>query len=215
MAAVSGLVIALVAGAIAVAVGLGYAARRHPSPCPSCLIVLLENRWMERRAGSAVLLDRARVGPGMRILDVGCGPGRVSLPAAARVGLEGEVVALDIQPSMLQVLEARMAERGVTNVRTMLAGAGDGKVECGAFDRVLLVTVLGEIADRPGALREVFDALKPGGLLSVTEVLPDPHYQTEATVRRLVGQVGLEFVESFGNVLAFTLNFVKPDAPPP
>jgi ubiquinone/menaquinone biosynthesis C-methylase UbiE len=214
MGAVSGLAIALAAGAIATFVGLGYAVRRHPSPCPSSLIVLLENRWMEKRAGSTTLLDRAGVGPGMRILDVGCGPGRLSLPAAVRVGLEGEVVALDIQPSMLQVLEARMAERGVTNVRTVLAGAGDGKVERGAFDRVLLVTVLGEIPDGPRALREAFDALKPGGLLSVTEVLPDPHYQSRATVRRLAEQAGLEFVESFGNVLAFTLNFVKPDALP-
>jgi hypothetical protein len=74
------------------------------------------------------------------------------------------------------------------------------------------VTVLGEIPEQKTALAEIFDSLKPGGVLSVTELIPDPHYQSRNTVRRLV--LGAGFVEEhcFGNWLAFTLNFVKPDA---
>ena len=53
------------------------------------------------------------------------------------------------------------------------------------FDRALLVTVLGEIPDRDAALRAIFDALKPGGILSITEILRDPHYQRRTTVLRL------------------------------
>jgi len=41
----------------------------------------------------------------------------------------------------------------------------------------VLVTVLGEVPDREAALREIFDALKPGGILSVTEIIFDPHFQ--------------------------------------
>jgi ubiquinone/menaquinone biosynthesis C-methylase UbiE len=167
---------------------------------------------MEALAGSSTLLDRAGVSAGMQVLDVGCGPGRVTLPAAERVGAEGEVVALDIQPAMLAKLERRITERGVTNIRTLLAGAGDGKLDREAFDRAFLVTVLGEIPDREGALREIFSALRPGGLLSITEVFPDPHYQRRSTLRRVAEGAGFRFERFFGTRLAYTANFLRPAA---
>ncbi|MBV7335912.1 class I SAM-dependent methyltransferase [Chloroflexi bacterium TSY] len=43
------------------------------------------------------------------------------------------------------------------------------------FDRAVLVTILGEIPDRRAALAAIFDALKPGGTLTITGVLLDPH----------------------------------------
>jgi hypothetical protein len=49
------------------------------------------------------------------------------------------------------------------------------------------VTALGEIPDREAALKEIFDALRPSGLLSVTEIVLDPHFQTRTTVARLAG----------------------------
>jgi len=78
------------------------------------------------------------------------------------------------------------------------------------FDRAVLVTVLGEIPDREAALREIFDALKPGGMLSVTEVIFDPHFQPRPTVARLARSVG--FREQAYRV-AFTLNLEKPRDP--
>jgi len=145
----------------------------------------------------------------MWVLDVGAGPGRLSLPAAERVGPGGKVVALDLQPRMLERLQQRVTERGLTNVETLLAGAGAGRVRNAEFDRAFLVTVLGEIRDKAAALREIHDALKPGGLLSVTELLPDPHYQSRAAVRRMAEAAGFRLVDAYGTWLAFTLNFVK------
>lgn len=165
---------------------------------------------MERRAGSGLLLDRAGVAEGMRVLDVGCGPGRLSLPAAERVGPDGLVVALDIQEAMLEKLRARAAERGIVNIRIVHAGIGEGKIERGFFDRALMVTVLGEVRDRERALQEVFAALKPGGILSITEVLPDPDYQPREKVRRLAEAAGFKQAGSFGTLFAFTANFVRP-----
>jgi cyanophycinase-like exopeptidase len=78
-----------------------------------------------------------------------------------------------------------------------------------------MVTVLGEIPDRQAALQEVTDALKPGGLLSVTEVVVDPHFQTRGAVRRLAATAGLREVAFFGNRLGFTLNFEKARGPRP
>jgi len=145
----------------------------------------------------------------MWVVDVGSGPGRLTLPAAQLVGPTGVVVALDTQSEMLRILEERMAKRGVSNIRTILGGVGEGRLSHGVFDRALLVTVLGEIPDQLRALREIYDALKPGGILSITEVFPDPHYQRKTTVRKLAEQAGFRLDRQFGGWLAFTMNFSK------
>ncbi len=186
--------------------------RRHDLPCPWWAVPLLENPYIEALAGAELLLDRAGVAPGMAVLDVGCGPGRLTLPAARRVGPDGEVVALDLQPRMIRRLEERIAAAGLANVTPVLAGAGGGRAGTGRYDRAFLVTVLGEIPDRGAALAEIHAALKPGGVLSITEVLPDPHYQTRAGVGRLAAAAGFEPRESYGTFWAFTRNFAKPAA---
>lgn len=185
-------------------------ARRRALPCPPAFIWLLENRAMERVAGSSLLFDRAGISIGMHVLDAGCGPGRLTLPLAERVGERGSVLAVDLQEGMLARVRDRLREQGVSQVRTLRAPLGGGSLPERTFDRALLVTVLGEIPDRVAALREIRSSLKPGGILSVTEVFPDPHYQRRDTVRRLAQQAGLEVRETFGNWRAHTTNLARP-----
>jgi ubiquinone/menaquinone biosynthesis C-methylase UbiE len=188
-----------------------FAARRHALPCPFWLSWLLENPFMNSVAGAEAILNRLTVEPGMKVLDVGCGPGRLTIPAARRVGGDGEVTALDIQPEMLRRVQKKLDAMALTNVRLIRAGAGEGKVGRNRFDRALLVTVLGEIPDRKAALIEIFQALKPGGILSITEVLPDPDFQTPGTVRRLASEVGFEEQAYFNGFPAFTIHLRKPE----
>lgn len=188
----------------------GFAVRRYALPCPSWLSWLVENPFMNAVAGAEAILTRLGVEAGMRVLDVGCGPGRLTLPAAQRVGSTGAVTALDIQTDMLRRVQAKLDATHLSHVQLVQGGAGDGCVETNAFDRALLVTVLGEIPDRSRALREIYDALKPGGVLSVTEVLPDPHYLTAGTVRRLATAAGFEEQAYFGGFPAFSIHFQKP-----
>ncbi len=196
------------------AAGLAYwrfAVRRHTLPCPSWLSWLLENPFMNSVAGAESILDRLAVRPSMKVLDVGCGPGRLAVPAAQRVGVGGEVVALDLQSAMLGRLQQKIDAAGLTNLRLLQAGAGDGTLPQNTFDRALLVTVLGEIPDRKAALAEIYRALKPGGILSITEVLPDPHFQTPHTVRQLAFEIGFEEIAHFGVFPAYTIHLRKPD----
>jgi ubiquinone/menaquinone biosynthesis C-methylase UbiE len=146
----------------------------------------------------------------MKLLDVGCGPGRLTIPAAVRVGPEGQIVAVDIQPKMIRRLEDRIHSEGLTNTKIVLGGAGDGQIGHNGFDRALLVTVLGEIPDKEAALAEIFQLLKPGGVLSITEVIPDPHYQSQKRVRQLIDRAGFKEVQFFGSWVAYTLNVIKP-----
>jgi len=206
----AGLIIATLMLAAVIILGWRALGRRRALPCPPAFIWLLENRAMERVAGSSLLFDRAGITAGMHVLDAGCGPGRLTLPLAERVGMGGRVLAVDLQEGMLSRLRARTQEHGVTHVQTLRAALGGGELTTRAFDRALLVTVLGEIPDRVAALREIRDSLKPGGLLSVTEVFPDPHYQRRDTVRQLARQAGLEVRETFGNWRAHTTNLARP-----
>jgi SAM-dependent methyltransferase len=192
--------------------GIGLLIRRlyTHQPCPSSLSFLLENPYMNRIAGPELLLDRAGVEPGMHVLDVGCGSGRIALPAAQRVGSEGVVVALDIQEAMLGRVREKMREQNVTNVHLLHAGAGQGCTVPGSFDRAFLVTVLGEVPDKVAALQEIHRALKPGGILSITELFPDPDLQTPGTIRKLARETGFQVGGKIGSFPAFTMNLVKP-----
>jgi SAM-dependent methyltransferase len=116
--------------------------------------------------------------------------------------------------SSIRGLAKRVEREGVSNIRPLHAGAGEGKLDWNVFDRAIMVTVLGEIPDKLAALVEVYEALKPGGLLSITEVFPDPDYQSLATVRRLAHQAGFVEAARFGTALVFTINFKKPLSTP-
>ena len=144
------------------------------------------------KAHARGILKRLEIRDGMRVVDVGCGVGRLTLPIAALVGTRGEVVALDLQERMLAKLARRAARRGLENVHPVRAGAGNGALEGRSFDLALLLAVLGEIPEhrRAAALKEIFEALVPGGLLAVAEGPPDPHRQSREAVLELSERTG-------------------------
>jgi len=183
----------------------GLIARRHAMPCPSWLRWLLDIPPTRRRTFTPVL-ERLALRPGLRVLDLGCGYGRLTIPIARLVLPGGQVVGVDIQEAMLRIARERAEKSGLANLSFRRAAAGEGALRPDQFDRALLVTVLGEIPRQLEALREVRDVLAPGGYLSITEFLPDPHYQSVGKVRRLAGEAGLREVAYFGNVFGYTLN---------
>lgn len=191
-------------------VAIGAWWRYRSLACPASASWLLDNPVMNALVGAQGILPRIELREGMRLLDVGCGPGRLTIPAARWVGPHGVVVALDIQPKMLERLQHRIRQAQLHNIHPILGGAGKGLIERNYFDRVLLVTVLGEIHNQHEALQEIFDALKPGGMLSVSEVMLDPHYTRRGKLERLCDEVGFHSGESFRTTLGYTCNFIRP-----
>ena len=186
------------------------ASRRQSLPCPVWLrwLVELDNPFTKTNR-AAFIIEHLEIEPGMTVVDVGCGPGRLAIPAAKQVGPLGRVVAMDIQQGMLSRTQQKAEVADLGNIEYLQAGAGEGKLGQEQFDRALLVTVLGEIPDREATLREIFEALKPKGILSVTETMFDPHYQSRRSVTRLAEAVGFRERAFFGNRLAYTLHFEK------
>ena len=184
--------------------------RRRPMMHPPRLTFLFENPIVNGFVGPEQLIRRLDLAPGMRVLDAGCGPGRLTIPLARAVGPGGEVVALDGQREMLEKLQKRLEAEGIGNVRPVRTVLGEGALGEGRFDRVVLAMVLGEARDRREAARELYAALVPGGVLSVTEIFGDPDHRRPSTIRREVEAAGFRLSRSFGGFPAFTLNFEKP-----
>jgi ubiquinone/menaquinone biosynthesis C-methylase UbiE len=159
---------------------------------------------------AAVIVRHLGLQSGMAVLDAGCGPGRLTLPVARAVGPQGDVVAMDIQAGMLDRVREKARTANLSQIRLVEAGLGEGKLPIRCFDRALMVTVLGEIPDQEMAMKEVFASLKPGGLLSVTETVCDPHFQSRRKVTRIAGAAGFKEEAFFGNRIAFTLHLKRP-----
>jgi ubiquinone/menaquinone biosynthesis C-methylase UbiE len=122
-----------------------------------------ENRrkWQDPEA----ILDRIGLGPGMVFVDLGCGEGYFSLPAARIVGANGRVYALDINPESIGHLEAAAEKEGLDNI-TAIAGEGESAVFCEeCADIVFFGIVLHDFADPAMVLRNARRMIKQTGRL--------------------------------------------------
>ena len=177
------------------------------APCPASLAWLVNNPI--RRRYTRPVLDRVGIRPGECVLELGPGPGAFTMEAAQRVGPEGQLVAVDIQPRMIAQVEKRVREAGLTNVETHVADAYHLPLEDESVDRAFLVAMLPEIPDQARALLELDRVIKPGGLLSITEDFFDPDYPFAFETIRRVEAVGFSLERRCGNFWLYTINFRK------
>jgi len=108
---------------------------------------------------------------------------------AARVP-RGSLVLLDLQREMLGKARRRIQRAGASNVGYVQGSATELPFADASFDVVVLVAVLGEVSDAAACVASIQRVLRPGGLLSVTEVPGDPDALPAEEVQALVGTRG-------------------------
>ncbi len=113
-----------------------------------------------------------RLEPGMRIIDLGCGPGYVSVGLAEAVA-PGEMYGVDVEPSQIEIARRTARNRRVENTVFEVADLVDLPYEDGFFDVVHCNDVLAYVPDTAAALAEAKRVLKPGGLLGCREMIVD------------------------------------------
>lgn len=114
-------------------------------------------------------LDAAGIAPGMTCLDVGCGAGHVTRSLARRVGPTGRVVGLELDPVKLEAARAETERAGLRNVEYREADVSAWS-EPGAYDVVYGRFIVSHLADRPGFIRRMGDALRAPGMLILEDI---------------------------------------------
>ena len=112
------------------------------------------------------ILDKAGLRPGMRVLDVGCGFGTLTLEAARAVAPSGSALGIDLSEPMLERARARAAGADVSNVTFLRADAQTHRFD-GHADRVVSRYGVMFFADPVAAFGNLARALRPGGRLAV------------------------------------------------
>lgn len=145
-------------------------------------------------------LDALALRPGMRVLDVGAGPGYVSQQLAVRVGEEGVVLALDRAPGAIEYLERLRDEQHLPQLRPILADTERLDLSGEAIEAALVTMMLHHAEDPAGLLRNVAGWLAAGVRAVVAEFdpagpctsgPPREHRLSPQQVGRLCEQAGL------------------------
>ena len=116
-----------------------------------------------------LLFQDAGITTGMRVLDIGCGPGDVSLLAAEFVGATGAVVGVDINPTIVEAARARAQAAGMTQVSFIAGDIREVELE-NDFDAVVGRLVLMYSADPAATLRAALRAIRDDGLAAFYEM---------------------------------------------
>jgi len=120
------------------------------------------------------------VHPGSVVADIGAGDGFLTVRLSALVGDSGHVYAEDIAEKRSAGLRKRVDDAHLSNVSTVLGTTGDPKLPTGQLDAVIILNAYHEIKPYTEMLRHLYDALKPGGRLVISEPSPLPGEETRA-----------------------------------
>ena len=160
----------------------------------------LERPTREQEERTDLLLTGMALEPGDVVADIGAGTGYFSLPMARQVGPAGRVLAVDIQPEMLAIIERRMLAEEVFNIELILASESDPRLPAGSVDVVLMVDAYHEFSHPREVMERVVASLSDRGRVVLVEYRgEDPevpikrlHKMTVQQASREMAAVGLE-----------------------
>lgn len=179
--------------------------------------------WLERPSRIVeeqpdALIAALDLSPTDVVADIGAGTGYMSFRLSPRVP-EGKVLAVDIQPEMLDILDFLKQENQTTNLETILGSETDPHLPENSVDLALMVDAYHEFTDPHEMIQGIFKGLKPGGRVVLVEYrgenplipIKKLHKMTQRQVRREIETSGLVW-QSTQNFLPqqHVITFQKP-----
>jgi len=155
--------------------------------------------WLERPEREAEerpsrAIKELKLEPGMVVADFGAGSGYYTERIARAVGPTGKVLAVDLQPEMLEMVGRRAKSRGITNIELVRSTPDDPRLPAGTIDLILMVDVYHELAAPQRVLRAMKAALSPRGRIAIVEFRKeDPDVPIRAEHKMSVAQAVQEF----------------------
>jgi SAM-dependent methyltransferase len=170
----------------------------------------LERPEREQEEQPNKLLELLKIQKDAVVADIGAGSGYFTFRIAKVVGPKGKVLAVDIQPEMLDLIRQKMKARKVANIEPILGKEADPQLPAGAVDLILMVDVYHEFSFPYEMTQAMVRALKPGGRLVFVEYRKeDPkvyiklvHKMTEKQVRKEMEPHPLRWVETLDDLPA-------------
>jgi precorrin-6B methylase 2 len=165
----------------------------------------LERPEREKEEQPARLIEILKFKPGEVVADVGAGSGYLTFRLAEKVGATGKVLAVDVQPEMLDIIRKKMKDRGAANIEPVLGTETDPKLPAGAVDTIVMVDVYHEFSHPYEMAAAMAKSLKVGGRLVFVEYrLEDKtvpiklvHKMSERQVKKEMEQFPLKHVKTF------------------
>jgi len=154
------------------------------------------------------LIKRLDLREDYNVLEIGPGPGYFSVKVAKELK-DGKLVLADIQQEMLDYARKRLVARNINNVEYRLCDGEGLDFDSESFDRVFMVTVIGEVENKNEYIREIYRILKPDGVLSISELAGDPDKLSIEELKDLVCSKGFKVKNFFGSKRNYTMNFEK------
>ena len=163
----------------------------------------LDRPEREQEERPSVLIRNLGLAPDDVVADIGAGTGYFSLRIAPLVP-KGRVLAVDIQPEMLDIIRGKQRDTGIGNVEPVLGAIDDPKLAPASVDLVLMVDVYHEFSHPREMMLAIVAALKPGGRVALVEYRgEDPgvpikplHKMTQAQAQQEMAAVGLQWIET-------------------
>ena len=137
------------------------------------------------------------------VADIGAGSGYFSFRIAKLVP-EGRVMAVDIQPEMLEIIETRKAEEGVSNIQGVKGEVDDPNLAPNSIDAAIMVDAYHEFSHPFEMINGLYEALRPGGRIFLLEYRGEDasvpirplHKMTQEQVKKEMAVFGLEWSET-------------------
>ena len=149
------------------------------------------------------VVENMNLEPNEVVADIGAGSGYFSFRIAAKVP-EGKVLAVDIQPEMLELIEAQMGQQGVTNIEGVLGAVDNPNLPANSIDAAIMVDAYHEFSHPFEMIDGIYQALRPGGCIFLLEYRGEDasvpirplHKMTEEQVVREMSVFGLDWTDT-------------------